>query len=171
MTDEGTAGTPIVVMGVSGAGKSSIAALLASRLRGVYLDADDFHSPEARAKMAAGIPLSDDDRAPWLERVAQAMVEVARTGPRPVVACSALRRAYRDALRATAGPELTFVLLEGDAALLASRIEARSDHFMPAALLASQLATLEPLEADERGFHIGVRREPDAIVDTVISRL
>jgi len=159
----------IVVMGVSGAGKSTIAEELAHRIGGRYLDADDLHPPANVAKMAAGIPLTDDDRMPWLAAVGDAIAAATQAGEAPVVACSALRRRYRDALRATA-PEIFFVHLDGPADLLAARLHARADHFMPAALLSSQLATLEPLDPDERGTTIEIGGAPDEIVTDAAAR-
>lgn len=154
---------PIVVMGVSGSGKSTVAAALAESVRGTYLDADDLHPPANVAKMSAGIPLTDEDRMPWLALVAEAMVAAEQRGGVAVTACSALRRTYRDALRDVAG-DVFFVQLEGSPALLAERIGARTDHFMPAALLTSQLATLEPLEADESGAIVSIDAAPDDVV-------
>lgn len=124
-------------MGVAGSGKSTVGALLAARLGLPFVDGDALHPPANVAKMAAGIPLDDDDRAPWLDAVGD---RLASGGV--VVACSALRRAYRDRLR-EAAPAARFVLLHGTRELLAARLGARTDHFMPAALLDSQLATLE----------------------------
>jgi gluconokinase len=127
----------VVVMGVSGSGKSTVGALLASRLGLPFVDGDALH-PEANVrKMAAGVPLDDDDRAPWLDAVGARLTQGG-----VVVACSALRRAYRDRLR-DAAPAAQFVLLHGTRSLLASRLAARVDHFMPAALLDSQLGILE----------------------------
>lgn len=146
---------PIVVMGVSGSGKSTVAAALAGRVGGIFLDADDFHPPANVAKMAAGIPLTDEDRMPWLARVAEAMIAADRPDRPAVVACSALRRRYREALRAAAA-DVFFVQLDGPPELLAERIGARTDHFMPASLLMSQLALLEPLESDERGAVVSI---------------
>lgn len=146
---------PIVVMGVSGCGKSTVAAALAAELRGVYLDADDFHPSTSVAKMARGVPLTDDDRMPWLEVVGKAMAAATDRGELAVVACSALRRSYRDVLRAAA-PDTYFVQLHGTPELLAARVTARAEHFMPPSLLASQLALLEPLEADERGAVVSI---------------
>lgn len=148
---------PVVVMGVSGAGKTTIARMLAAELGARFLDADDLHSDAARAKMAAGTPLDDADREPWLERVA-----AAATGD-VVVACSALKRRYRDILRAGA-PGVRFVELDVSRAELERRLAARTDHFMPASLLDSQLATLEPLEADEAGVRVSADAAPDAVV-------
>jgi gluconokinase len=132
----------IVVMGPSGAGKTVVGRALATSLAWPFVDADDLHDDAARAKMAAGVPLDDADRAPWLLRVCRRLTELAATGPGVVLACSALRIAYRDALR-TASPDMHFVLLDADEATLSRRVAARSHHFMPAALVASQLATLE----------------------------
>lgn len=135
-------------MGVSGAGKSTIAEALASRLGVPYLDADDLHPPANIASMAAGVPLRDVDRWPWLDQVGAWLA--GRRGSGGVVACSALRRVYRDRLR-DAVPELWALHLDAGPALLRARLAARTDHFLPASLLDSQLATLEPLDADERG--------------------
>ena len=155
---------PLVVMGVSGSGKSTIAAALAGALGGIYLDADDFHPPANVAKMSSGTPLTDDDRMPWLRVVADEIAAQSAKGRLAVVACSALRRRYRDALREVA-PDLFFVQLDGTPELLASRIGARTDHFMPPALLASQLAALEPLEADEDGAIVSI----DASVQHIVA--
>jgi gluconokinase len=124
-------------MGVAGSGKSTVGVLLAARLGVPFVDGDALHPASNVAKMAAGIPLDDADRAPWLDAVGARLAQ-----GRVVVACSALRRAYRDRLR-DAAPAAQFVLLHGTRALLASRLTARVDHFMPAVLLDSQLATLE----------------------------
>ncbi len=127
----------IVVMGVSGCGKSSVGAALAAILGLPFREGDALHPPANIAKMSAGEPLDDADRWPWLDRVAAALAEGG------VVSCSALKRAYRARLRAGAGRPVAFVFLHGDAALLAERMGARAGHFMPPALLASQLAALE----------------------------
>lgn len=141
----------IVVMGVSASGKSSVARALAD-LRGVgFVDADDLHPEENVAKMASGHPLDDADRAPWLDAVATVLVDV----PGVVVACSALKRTYRDRLRARA-TRVLFVHLHGDDSLLAQRASARIDHFMPPELLTSQLDTLELLAPDEDGIELDV---------------
>jgi gluconokinase len=159
----------IVVMGVSGSGKSTIAAALAERLGGLYLDADDFHSDAARAQMSAGRPLTDDDRAPWLVRVGERIRVERDRGTLPVVACSALRRRYRDALRDAGGP-ISFVHLDGGAGLVAHRLSERTAHFMSAALLASQYDTLEPLEAGEDGFEVDISRPVPDIVEAIVHR-
>lgn len=142
----------VVVMGVSASGKSSVGRAAAALLGVRFVDADDLHPPANVDKMRAGIPLDDADRAPWLDAVGRA-VRDAEAGV--VVACSALKRAYRDRIREVA-PDAFFVLLSGSDELLASRAAARTDHFMPPSLLASQLATLEPLAADERGVVLDV---------------
>ncbi len=151
----------VVVMGVSAAGKTSVARALAARLGVPWRDADDLHPPENVAKMAGGVPLSDDDRWPWLDAVGSALA----TAPGGMVmACSALRRAYRDRLRAQV-PDVVFVHLDGPRELLAIRAAGRTGHYMPASLLPSQLATLEPLAVDERGVRISVEDTVEAIAD------
>jgi gluconokinase len=142
----------VVVMGVSGCGKSTVGRALAEARRAVFIDADDLHPPENLARMAAGVPLDDEARAPWLDAVAAAITARSGAGDSVVVACSALRRRYRDVLR-EAGP-VQFVLLDASEALLRDRLAERPDHFMPASLLADQLATLERPGPDE----------PDAMV-------
>ena len=139
--------TMVVVMGVSGSGKSTFGAALAEALGARFLDADDLHPPANRQKMATGTALDDDDRRPWLDAVAAWMAERIRTGQPGVVACSALRRRYRDRLRA-AGAGVRFVYLAVPRAELEARMRSRV-HFMPVTLLASQLAALEPPDADE----------------------
>lgn len=152
--------TAVVVMGVSAAGKSSVASALSSRIGAAWVDADDLHPAANVAKMAAGSPLHDDDRWPWLDEVGARLADQRSV----VVACSALRRVYRDRLRA-ARPDAVFVHLTADRVVLASRAAARDDHFMPPALLDSQLATLEPLEPDERGVVIDVELPLTEVVD------
>ena len=158
---------PIVVMGVSGSGKSTVGAALAQRLQVPFADADDFH-PEANiAKMTAGQPLTDDDRWPWLEALG-AWLETHSEGA--VMTCSALKRSYRDVLRQHV-PALGFIHLHGDRALIAQRQATRPGHFMPAALLDSQFATLEPLQSDEAGFLVDVSPEIDEIVEAAVAGL
>lgn len=155
-------------MGVSGSGKSTIGAALAHRLGLSFTDADALHPAENVAKMAAGIPLTDDDRWPWLARVGDALHEAGDSGH--VIACSALRRAYRDAIRAKA-PDVEFVHLQGSSELLAARLGVRANHFMPATLLESQLATLEPFSDDETGVIVDIDATPEAIVDRIIDAI
>ncbi|WP_344104811.1 gluconokinase [Myceligenerans crystallogenes] len=157
-------------MGVAGSGKSTVAELLAERLGAEYADADAFHPPENVAKMAGGIPLDDDDRAPWLAIVRDWMADHGtRRGADVVVACSALRRAYRDVLRDAGG--VVFVHLTGSAELLGARIAARPGHFMKPDMLASQLATLEPLAPGEPGFTVDITPGPTQIVAEIVGRL
>lgn len=160
----------IVVMGVSGSGKSSTARLLAGRLNVPFADADDMHSRASIAKMREGIPLDDSDREPWLAQVGHWLHERVAAGTGGVVACSALKRRYRDSLRAAA-PELFFVLLTADRDELLKRTAQRGEHFMPASLLDSQLAVLEPLEPDESGAVLHGTRGPGQAVDMTIRYL
>ena len=155
----------IVVMGVSGAGKSTVGAALARRLGMPFVDADDLHPPANIEKMRAGIPLVDADRMPWLDLVGVALADA--SAPGVVVACSALRRAYRERLREAAA-DVVFVALEGDPELLAERMGARPGHFMPATLLASQLAAYESPGANERAVRCPIEGELEEIVETAV---
>jgi gluconokinase len=158
----------VVMMGVSGSGKTTVGAALAQRLRVPFADADDFH-PEANiAKMSAGIPLDDEDRGPWLDAIAAWLAEHGPTGG--VASCSALKRAYRDVLSAAA-PHAVYLHLHGDRDVLAARVAGRPGHFMPAALIDSQFATLEGLEPDELGATLDVAHEVDALVDESLAIL
>jgi gluconokinase len=157
--------SPIVVMGVSGSGKSTVGAALAQRLRVPFADADDFHPPANIAKMTAGEPLDDDDRYPWLEAIGE-WLAAQRTGA--VMSCSALKRKYRDQLRAHRS-DVEFLHLAGSPEVIARRQASRPGHFMPAALLASQFDTLEPLQDDERGSTIDVAQDIDAIVESYVA--
>ena len=157
---------PIVVMGVSGSGKSTVGAALAQRLRVPFADADDFHPAANIAKMSAGHPLDDDDRYPWLERIGQWLATHPEGG---VMSCSALKRAYRDQLRGHA-PQTEFLHLYGTPEVIGRRQASRPGHFMPASLLQSQFDTLEPLDPDEGGLVIDVDQAVDSIVDDYVSR-
>ena len=162
--------TSIVIMGVSGCGKSTIAALLAERLDLEYVDADWLHPRANVEKMQRGIPLDDEDRWPWLRAIAARMQELRTKGRGCVVACSALKRAYRDLLR-DGGDDVRFVHLEGTPEAIAPRLCARDGHFMPAALLASQFAALEPPQEDERPIVVSVERPPGGIVEAIVTSL
>ena len=141
----------MVVMGVSGCGKSSVGEEIARLTSAQFVDGDDLHPEANKAKMGAGIPLDDNDRWPWLDRVGEVLA-----GPKgAIVACSALKQVYRDRIRAAA-PGTVFVHLDGSRELLWERISARQNHFMPASLLDSQLAILEPLGSDENGVTLPI---------------
>lgn len=151
-------------MGVSGSGKSTVGAALARRLNVPFVDADTLHPPANIAKMAAGEPLNDDDRYPWLETVGEWLASHPGGG---VVSCSALTRKYRDQLRAHC-PRVEFLHLRGSPELIGARLVARPGHFMPAALLRSQFDALEPLGPDESGVTADAARAVDAIVDDFV---
>ncbi|MDQ4137748.1 MAG: gluconokinase [Actinomycetota bacterium] len=161
----------IVVMGVSGCGKSTVGDLLARQLKVDFLDADDLHPAENKAKMAAGTPLIDEDRWPWLAKVGAAMKDETDDGNSIVVACSALRRVYRDALRHAAAGPVFFVHLHGTKELLAERLGHREGHFMPTTLLDSQLDTLEPLQQDEQGVVLDIALTPEQLAQAAIAAL
>lgn len=153
----------VVVMGVSGSGKSTVAALLAHTLGVEFVEGDAWHSPANVAKMAAGQPLTDADRQGWLEALAGRIAGAVAQRQGLVLACSALKRSYRDILRRGA-PGLPFVLLHGERAVLAQRLAGRQGHYMPPALLDSQLATLEWPQAGENVLLADLRLEPQALV-------
>jgi gluconokinase len=157
----------LVVMGVSGSGKSTVAALLASRTGCALAEGDDFHPSLSIARMAAGLPLDDTLRAPWLASIASWLAERATRGECAVVSCSALTRAYRDVLRG-AGPDVRMVHLAGPQELVAQRLATRRGHFMPPELLDSQYAALEPLGADEPGITVDLADTPEQIADKVL---
>jgi gluconokinase len=152
-------GPHVLVMGVCGTGKSSVAARLAAAMGGALVEADDFHSAANVALMASGRPLTDADRWPWLDAVAEGARAAGRTGP-VVIACSALKRRYRDRLRARLG-DLVLIYLTGEPALIRGRLEARRDHFMPPALLDSQLAELEPPAPGEAHLAVDAALSPE----------
>lgn len=155
-------------MGVSGSGKSTTGVLIADRLGVPFIDADALHPLENVAKMAAGTPLEDADRWPWLALVGKALADASDTGL--VMACSALKRVYREAILAEA-PDVRFVLLHGSREVLGRRMEGRTDHFMPASLLDSQFALLEELDADEPGFVVDIDRSVEEIVTDAVTGL
>lgn len=161
---------PLVIMGVSGSGKSTIGTMLAEALGIPFIDGDDLHPVANREKMRLGVPLDDDDRWPWLDIVGQVIADEHGAGVSVIVACSALKRRYRDALRAKdAG--IVFVHLTGEPGLIAARMGAREHEFMPVTLLASQLDALEPLEPDEAHVIADLALRPDDMVSSIISAL
>jgi len=160
----------IVVMGVSGCGKSTIASMLAHRLRWTYEDGDWFHPKSNIEKMHHGEPLDDADRWPWLHAIADWIDATRKSGNRGVVACSALKRSYRDVLIGKRR-DVRLVFLQGDRDLIARRVAARADHFMPPELLDSQFKALEPPTADERPIAVSIVPHPRDIVETIIRKL
>jgi gluconokinase len=160
----------IVVMGVSGSGKSTIAAMLAHRLGWIYEDADWFHPQSNIDKMHHGEPLTDADRWPWLHAIADWIDATRASGNHGVIACSALKRAYRDILIGKR-KDVDLVFLQGDRDLVARRVAARADHFMPPGLLDSQFAALEPPRADERPIVVSIVPRPREIVETIVQKL
>ena len=161
-----------VIMGVAGSGKTTIGAALARALGMPFLEGDELHPPANVERMAQGIPLTDDDRRPWLLTIAQQLRDAQHAGLGLVVTCSALKRSYRDLLRTAGGggAALQFVHLTGDRDIIAERLAGRRGHFMPPALLDSQLATLEPPAPDERAWVCDIRESPDAIVANLVKR-
>jgi gluconokinase len=157
----------VVVMGISGVGKSVVGVQLAKRFDVPYVDGDDLHPQANVDKMQSGVPLTDEDRWPWLRTVGAWLRE--RAGSGGVVSCSALRRVYRDIL-VEAAPRTTFLHLVGDHDLVLSRMSDRAGHFMPVSLLESQLATLEPLQGDENGEAVDVTPPPAEIVEQFLAR-
>jgi carbohydrate kinase (thermoresistant glucokinase family) len=157
-----------VVMGVSGAGKTLIGTRFARALGIPFVEGDDYHPPDNVARMAAGIPLTDADRMGWLGAIAARIAEAKRDGESLVIACSALKRSYRDLLR-TADPDVRFIHLAGDRPLLARRLAQRQGHFMPATLLDSQLTTLETPSPDEHALVCDVAESPETIVAALVS--
>lgn len=166
-SDEGQGEAMIVlIMGVSGSGKSTVAAALAHELGWTVIDADDLHPPANVAKMAAGIPLTDDDRWPWLDRIVDELRLVTADGRSVVLACSALKQRYRDRLEL--GGDVRFVHLRGDAETIAARLATRQHRYMPATLLASQFATLE---APGDAIDVDIRESVDEQVRTIVDSL
>lgn len=163
----------LVVMGVAASGKSTVAAMLAERLGWAMIEGDALHPAQNRAKMASGVPLDDADREPWLDAIRLELDRLLAAGQGAVVACSALKRAYRARL-GLPRPEVRLVALGGDRSLLARRIADRLEegrHFMPPSLLDSQLATLEPPADDERPIRVDVADSPGAIAERVLAEL
>lgn len=162
--------TIVVVMGVSGSGKTSVAAALARQEGWILLEGDSFHPPANIAKMAAGTPLTDDDRWPWLRAIAAREDELLAAGQSAVVACSALKRVYRDILIGDR-PDTLLMYLRGSKALIADRVSARKNHFMPPALLDSQFATLEEPGPDEHPIIVDIVGSKDAVVADALRKL
>ncbi|RNL87565.1 gluconokinase [Halostreptopolyspora alba] len=156
-----------VFMGVSGSGKSTVAELVAERLSLPFAEADEFHPRHNTTKMARGEPLTDEDRGPWLAALAQWIADHESGGQPTVMACSALRRAYRQRLREGAS-SVHFVHLDGPRDLIADRLRQRSGHFMPVELLDSQMATLEPLRPDENGTTLDISRPVPQITEDAV---
>jgi gluconokinase len=164
------AASRVVVMGVSGCGKSTVGRGLAAALGVPYVEGDELHPPHNVQRMAAGIALTDADREGWLAQVASQLSSPAALREGVVVACSALRRRYRDQLRAAA-PDARFVHLHGDVRLLRQRLAQRQGHYMPASLLDSQLQTLEPPDADERAVVLDIAESQQSLVDAALRAL
>ena len=160
----------LVVMGVSGSGKSTIAEHLAARIGWRYVDGDLFHPPANVAKMSAGHPLTDEDRWPWLQAIADEIDRLAAAGSRAVVACSALKRTYRDIL-VHGREDVRIVYLDGTQDLIAKRLAARKGHFMPPGLLDSQFRTLEPPQPSERPVTISIDAAVEDIIDDIVRQL
>jgi gluconokinase len=170
MAEQRSRTTTIVVMGVSGAGKSTVAAELVRRLGWDFAEGDEFHPPENVAKMRAGHPLDDEDRWPWLRRLAAWIGEHEAAGRNAIVTCSALKRSYRDLL-GDGHPSVWFALVEAEPELIRGRVERRTGHYMPASLLDSQLATLEPLQPDEPGALVSGVAPPAEVAAAVLAAL
>lgn len=162
LADMAESGCVLVVMGVAGSGKSTLASRLAEACGATLLEGDDFHPVSNVERMRAGLPLDDAMRAPWLDSIGEAAADERKSGKPVVVACSALKRSYRDRLRAKA-PDMRFLLLHGEQSVVAARLGARKGHFMNPGLLDSQFATLEPLQPDEAGWTIPLELTPDEI--------
>jgi gluconokinase len=167
----GGAPSVLIVMGVSGSGKTTIAGLLSNRLGWTCEDGDRFHPPANVAKMAAGIPLTDEDRWPWLLAIADWIDATRNSGRHGVIACSALKREYRAVLVGDRGDAVRLVFLKGDRELIKARLALREGHFMPPELLDSQFAALEPPGEDERPLTVSIDARPREIVDMIIHAL
>ena len=160
----------LVISGPSGSGKSTVGQLVATQLGRVWLEGDAFHTVQNRNRMAEGIALTDEDRAPWLDRLAQELRRLGDLGLPAVLACSALKRSYRDVLRGCGHP-VTVVQLQVSPEELAARVAARRAHFMPTSLLASQIALMEPLEPDEDGVSVPTGADAQSTAAAVLTAL
>jgi gluconokinase len=165
-----TAAPILVVMGVSGAGKTTVGELIAERLDWPFVDGDDLHPKANIDKMRSGVPLTDADRAPWLAAIGAWIDARAKAGQPGVVACSALKRAYRDIL-VHGRNDVRIIYLDGTEELIAGRLARRKGHFMPAGLLASQFKTLEPPDTSEHAVTVSIDASVDAIVDDIVGQL
>lgn len=159
-----------VVMGVCGCGKSTIAAALAAAFDVAFLEGDAYHPAPNVVKMSAGVPLTDDDRAGWLQALANEIGAARERGTGVVVSCSALKRRYRDLLR-KADPNLRFAHLQGPRGMIAARMQTRIGHYMPITLLDSQLRDLEPLQPDEPGITLDITQPPETLVASIIASI
>jgi gluconokinase len=160
----------LIVMGVSGSGKSTVATALAERLTWTFEDGDRFHPASNVAKMKSGHPLTDEDRWPWLQAIADEIERVCHAGGHIVIACSSLKRAYRDVL-VRGRKDVRFVFLDGSQALIGDRLAHRKGHFMPPGLLDSQFKTLEPPQADERPITVSIDAPVEVIVSNIVAQL
>ncbi|KAA0022591.1 gluconokinase [Antrihabitans cavernicola] len=158
----------LVIMGVSGCGKSTVGGILAGKLGWALQEGDDLHPAANVAKMASGTPLTDEDRWPWLERIAEWIDEHIDAGESGIVTCSALKHSYRDVLRRD---DVVFVHLAGTRAQIEERLTARLDHFMPTSLLDSQFATLEPLRPEEHALTLDIGPSSAELVDEIVTSL
>lgn len=161
----------VVLMGVCGSGKSTVAGSLADRLKLPYVDADDLHPWTNTQKMKMGVPLTDEDRWPWLERVGETLIQHRAHHGMAVMACSALRRVYREKIRDIAGQHVLFVLLHGSKDLLLERMRGRPSHFMPTSLLESQLNTLEMPSPEENALVLNIHDPIATLVDAICEAL
>lgn len=161
----------VVLMGVCGSGKSTVAGSLADRLKLPYVDADDLHPWTNTQKMKMGVPLTDEDRWPWLERVGETLIQHRAHHGMAVIACSALRRVYREKIRDIAGQHILFVLLHGSKDLLLERMRGRPSHFMPTSLLESQLNTLEMPSPEENALVLNIHDPIATLVDAICEAL
>jgi gluconokinase len=160
----------VLIMGVTSSGKSTVGEGLAERLGWVFRDADSFHPPENVAKMSSGQPLNDDDRKPWLQAIAHFIDEAGAQNNPAVVTCSALKRAYREVIVGSR-QHVALVHLVGDKQLIAARMAARKNHFMPTSLLDSQFATLEAPQDDENPFRVAIDQQPAVMIQTIVDGL